>query len=125
MTVIASNVAILHPAPRSATWSWTFQSDQVARPFVAMAAAEGFLQSRGFSVGPMQADEPRGIMFGNFIIAKWRDLAPHERHQLHGVMTGDMRFGPVKIELYKSATPPARAAVAQPPYSALPMGAMR
>lgn len=117
MIQTASNVQILLPLARQVIWSWTFQADFIARPFVAMASAEGFLQSRGFSVGPMQGDEPRGIMFGKFIIAKWRDLGVLEQRQLHGMMSGDMRHGPVKVELFRSAAPLARAAVAQPPYS--------
>ncbi len=40
--------------------------------FEAMYKAEAFLSERGFSVGSNQRGDPRGILHGEYIIAKWR-----------------------------------------------------
>ena len=42
-------------------------------------------------------------------IAKWRNLTPKERSELHGTMDGDFREGPVVINL-KDAAVEAHAA---------------
>ncbi len=77
-------------------------------PFAACYAAEACLAKRGFSVGPMQGPDPRGILFGDYDIQKWRNLTAAHKAALHGEMTADsMRYGPVTIRLYASA--PAEA----------------
>ena len=70
--------------------------------FEAMNAAERWLAERGISVGHMQGPEPRGLLFGDYQIAKWRNLTAKERAVLHGRMTGG-RAGPVTIELKDAA----------------------
>ena len=81
--------------------------------FSAAHSAEEFLTSAGFSVGRMQRADPRGILFGDFDIQKWRNLNAHERRELHGYMQGNMRIGPVKIEIYDTAPPEAKRAFHQ------------
>jgi hypothetical protein len=78
--------------------------------FKANYAAEQFLRERGFSVGSMQRGDPRGILFGHYDIQKWRNLRKADIQALHGVMRGDMRNGPVTIELFDSAPAEAQAA---------------
>lgn len=39
-------------------------------------------------------------MRGDVLIAKYRNLTPRERAMLDGQMTGDMRNGPVVIEIF-------------------------
>lgn len=124
MNQFASNVTVLRRCEPTIIWSWKFDAGPGMRPFAAMAMAEGFLQSRGFSVAPMQGDEPRGVMFGKYIIAKWRDLSPSHILQLHGILSGIMRHGPVTLDVYKTAPPPARSAIARPPYTAPRMGGL-
>jgi hypothetical protein len=68
--------------------------------FSACAAATQWLHEGGYSVGIMQGPAPRGIMRGDVLIAKWRNLSPRERATLDGQMTGDMRNGPVTVEIF-------------------------
>lgn len=68
--------------------------------FAACAAADQWLYDNGYSVGSPQRGAPRGIMRGDALIAKWRNLTPRERATLDGQMTGDMRSGPVVIEIF-------------------------
>jgi hypothetical protein len=67
--------------------------------FEAKHAAETWLASNGYSVGPTQIGGMRGVLKGDFAIAKWRNLCAEEKEQLDGTMTGDMRHGPVTITL--------------------------
>ncbi|MGS1115968.1 hypothetical protein [Castellaniella sp. UC4442_H9] len=71
--------------------------------FEACWEAEAWCEERGISVGSMERDQPRGLQHEDCIIAKWHNLRPHERAELDGTMTGDMRSGPVTIELKGAA----------------------
>ena len=70
-----------------------------AGTFEACSAAEAWCAANGYSVGRAQAHSPRGILRGDFDIQKWRNLRRRERDALDGVMTGDMRNGPVFVEI--------------------------
>jgi hypothetical protein len=76
--------------------------------------AERWLDARGYSLGYMQGPSPRGILFGDYEIAKWRNLSAKEKAQLHGTMTGDMRNGPVSVALSNVDAEPA---IVNPPHS--------
>lgn len=78
--------------------------------FEACRAAESWLDSRGFSVGSMQGDEPRAIWHGDCYISKWRGLSAADKREMHASMTGDQRKGPVRITLHAAASPEARDA---------------
>lgn len=68
--------------------------------FQALRAAERWCHANGISVGQSSATDPTGLLFGHYDwIAKWRNLTPAERAQLHGTMSGDFREGPVVISL--------------------------
>ena len=84
----------------------------------AMYAAQDFLRILGFSVGSNQSGSPRGILFGDYLIAKWRNLSPAERTALHGRMIGDMRNGPITIRFSDNLPNEALAVLAEA--SALP-----
>lgn len=71
--------------------------------FAATRAAEAWCKENGYSVGRMQAREPRGILKGNYDIAKWRNLTLKERQQLDGTMRSDGRNGPVYITIKDGA----------------------
>lgn len=72
--------------------------------FEAMHAAEAWCAANGLSVGQSCATGPTGLLFGKYDwIAKWRNLTPQERADLHGTMSGDFREGPVIIELKDEA----------------------
>lgn len=72
-----------------------------AYEFHAVVAAEKWCEERGYSVGEMQCDAPRGVLKGEYHITKWRNLTQEEREQLDGVMEGDMRLGPVTVTIFK------------------------
>ncbi len=82
--------------------------------FAACYAAKDWLRERGFSLGGMQADEPRAIWLGKCSISKWRGLSLAEKREMHGQMTGNQRNGPVRISICRGATPDALAAFALP-----------
>lgn len=78
--------------------------------FKALCAAESWCRENGISVGQSSATGPTGLLFGKYDwIAKWRNLTPQERADLHGTMDGDFREGPVLINL-KDAAVTAHAA---------------
>lgn len=81
--------------------------------FNAAHDAEKFLRDRGFSLGSSQADGPQGILFGDYAISKWRNMSSAEIKQLHGVMRGDGREGPLTIYLHDHAPDEAKAAFLQ------------
>lgn len=78
--------------------------------FAAMRTAESFLTQCGFSFGSTERGWPRCIMFGDYSIAKWRNLTETERRACHGKMSGEMRRGPVRIEIFESAPQEAKRA---------------
>ena len=72
----------------------------------ALRAAETWLKARGFSIGTMQSDAPRGVMLGDVRIAKWRNLDAEERADLHGHISAPgrtWRSGPVFIRIRPDA----------------------
>lgn len=72
--------------------------------FQALYAAEAWCRDNGISVGQSSATGPTGLLFGHFDwIAKWRNLTPKERDELHGTMHGEFREGPVFITLKDTA----------------------
>lgn len=97
--------------PRTATSSHVVRGDYSVRfthpgEHEAMHAAEDWCKARGFSVGALQADAPRGILLGDVSIAKWRNLDGQDREDLHGVMEAPWRTwrsGPVTITIRRDA----------------------
>lgn len=68
------------------------------------ARAEKLLADHGFSFGRMQAYEPRGILFGDFDIQKWRNLSRGDREQLDGLLSGrHAHHDNISIEILNSA----------------------
>lgn len=78
--------------------------------FAAATAAVDFLRAAGFSVGSTQAGAPRGIMFGDYSIAKWRNLNRRDAGLLDGIAFGDMRNGPVTVRIFARADQEAKTA---------------
>ena len=82
--------------------------------FEASRKAEAWCEARGLSVGTMDRFDMRGILLGDFQISKWHNLNHAHRMALHGVMSGDMRRGPVHVDLkpaiYQQVTAKAVAA---------------
>jgi hypothetical protein len=69
--------------------------------WVAVRAAESWCIDRGISVGRMQGHSPRGLLFGDYDIQKWRNLSPLDIDMLHGTMTGNMRNGPITVTIWE------------------------
>ena len=68
--------------------------------FQALYAAQDWCRNKGISCGSSCRDMPIGLMHGDFTIAKWKNLTPKERRTVDGVITGDIRNGPIKIKMY-------------------------
>lgn len=67
--------------------------------FEACRAAEKWCAEHGISVGINQRGDPRGLMYGDYLIMKWRNINPKQRERLDGRLTGDMRHGPVFLSI--------------------------
>lgn len=78
--------------------------------FAAMTAAEDFLRVAGFSIGSSERGSPRGIVFGDCAISKWRRLSSQDRDDMHGQMTGDGRNGPLTVTIFGRAPSEAKRA---------------
>lgn len=74
-----------------------------AGTFEAMQAAEDWCRERGVAFGSSERGSPRGLMVGNYAIAKWKNLTQRERAECHGTMTGDGRYGPITIRISRAA----------------------
>jgi len=74
-----------------------FDSDAT---FGAVYEAERWLTEQGISYGSSQGDAPVGLMRGDVLIAKWRNLSQQERAELDGTMeSANFRAGPVFVRL--------------------------
>ena len=71
--------------------------------FRAASEAEQWLRDNGYSVGWTCGPSPRGILKGEYDIAKWRNLTDDEIAELDGRMIGNMRHGPVTITIHEGA----------------------
>jgi hypothetical protein len=78
--------------------------------FEAYYDAQDWLKARGFSCGSGQRGAPSGLLFGDFTIAKWKNLTLAQRLGCHGELTGDHRHGPVTVTLFRHAPQDAIAA---------------
>lgn len=74
--------------------------------WAAKEAAEQWCRNNGVSFSSTCTCGPVGLLRGDYMIAKWRNLTTKERAQLDGTMSGDMREGPVTITMCdKQETP--------------------
>lgn len=92
----------------SAPWTFVFTGTAI---FEADRKAVAFLEAAGFSVGRSQGRDPRGILFGDFDIQKWRNLRKADVAGLHGRMTTDSTHGPARVHIFASAPPEAHDAL--------------
>lgn len=89
------------PARKTFPWRFEFWG---ANNIDARLKAEGVLTKAGFAVGRRQRGAPSGILYGNYVIAKWRNLCDDERAQCHGQMFADdlpvtVQFGRLSPEI--------------------------
>lgn len=74
--------------------------------FEALNEARSFLAAHGFSVGSLQRGAPIGVMFGDYKIAKWRNLDSEDIADLHGRLeskNGSFRTGPITLRIRSDA----------------------
>lgn len=87
---------------------WLYQENMSASQleFPNLNAAMQWCDDNGYSYGSLCNAMPIGILKGDFLIAKWRNLTEKERDELDGQITlsadGDWRNGPVVITLKKA-----------------------
>jgi hypothetical protein len=67
--------------------------------FKALYAAQRWLAENGYSYGPTCVMHPAPILKGDYVIAKWRNLTKKEIKALDGWLDGDLREGPVTVQL--------------------------
>ena len=72
---------------------------QRAGDFESWYECQRWLKERGYSVGSTCFGSPVGVLRGDYIIAKWRNLNEKERAELDGTVTGDFRNGPLTLSL--------------------------
>jgi len=69
-------------------------------------AAESWLRSNGYSVGSMQRSDPIGVVKGDVLIAKWRNLSAKDKRELDGCIVPDggrFRDGAAIVDLYEES----------------------
>ena len=67
--------------------------------FQAIYAAEKYCNENGISYGSMCSPYPIGLIYGEVVIAKWRNLTKKERDLVDGTITGDFRNGPLTLTI--------------------------
>lgn len=95
-------IAVEPAAEPRKTYTWRFEFTG-ATNVAARQAAEAALKAAGFSVGSRQRGAPSGILFGDYMIAKWRNMNAQERADLHGRMFADE----LPVIVHFSPQPPA------------------
>lgn len=80
----------------------TLQFDQPG-DFAALHAAEAWCRENGVSYGSTDRTHTIGLMVGDYVIAKWRNLTAKERKQCHGTIFGDARHGPLTLRISRAA----------------------
>ena len=73
--------------------------------FQALYAAQEWCVHNSISYGSLCGDQPVALMYGDYNIAKWKNLTPKEKRTVDGKMTGDMRNGPIFIEMFTRTKP--------------------
>lgn len=86
--------------PERKTFPWTFKFYGERRQAYQEACAH--LRAYGFSIGSRQRGSPTGIMYGDYLISKWRSMSEVEREELHGRIFADRE----PVSVYFPALPP-------------------
>lgn len=84
------------PTEKPFAFSKTFDQEGT---FQALYAAQNWLRDNGYSYGSTCRGEPIGVLKGDYVIAKWRNLTRQEINELDGVVSGCPRNGPIKVQL--------------------------
>ena len=84
-------------------------SDNIQIKFPSEDAAKQALTAYGFSLGTSQRNDPRGIMHGDYLIMKWRNLSNKDKDDLHGAYHRHGYGGPVSLWMKPNCPPKALA----------------
>jgi len=72
--------------------------------FEAVNKAAAWCHEKGFSVGSMCRDEPIGLMYGDYLVAKWKNMTPKERRTVDGKITShNFRSGSVTVTVFRDS----------------------
>src|SRR3546814_4922095 len=86
-------------------------SDNDVISFAAYNRMVREIGTAGFAIGASQVGSPVGLMFGHYIVSKWRNLNQQQSAELHGIVEGDRRTGPLLVTIYDDAPREAREAL--------------
>lgn len=79
----------------------------------AKRAVEGFVKAAGWSVGPSDRSQCRGVLFSTAVaVSKWHVLTAIERAGCDAVVTGDGRNGPLTLTVTACGRKRAAAKIA-------------
>lgn len=70
--------------------------------YVAHKMALDWCEQSGYSYGSLQADAPTGLLRGDVVISKWRNMTQKQRDELDGVIDAPgrtYRTGPVIVRI--------------------------
>lgn len=72
--------------------------------FQSMYAAHSWLREQGYDYGSTSAIEPTAVMKGDYysynLPHKMKNFTAKQKREVHGIIFGDMREGPVTVYLY-------------------------
>ena len=77
---------------------------KVEGTFQSMYAAQSFLKENGYDYGSSCAMMPTAVMKGDYysydLPHKWKNFTNEQKKNVHGVITGEQRNGPVFVKLF-------------------------
>lgn len=78
---------------------------EVPGTFESMYAAQAWLKEKGYDYGSNSAGGPTAVMKGRYwdydLPQKMKNFTEREKNLVHGIMTGNLREGPVIVHLYE------------------------
>lgn len=73
--------------------------------FESMYAAQGWLTEKGYGYGSSSCGYPVAVMKGSYydydLPEKMKNFTAKETASVHGIITGELRYGPVTVHLYE------------------------
>ena len=78
---------------------------KVEGTFQSMYAAQRWVKEQGYGYGSSSAMHPTAVMKGDYhsydLPEKMKNFTQKEKNNVHGIITGDMRDGPVTVFIYQ------------------------
>ena len=80
--------------------------------FEAYRTAVHWLEEKGFDVGSMSSPLPTAVMYGDYdnydLPWKMKNFTASQKKQVHGLISGNFREGPVLVTLYGNHPTPTK-----------------